>query len=454
MKNVKLMTSLLVAGLFGLTGCQPEKKEKETATVTVSQKMAADELTAAGEQLIGPFTFHLADKTFEMALEKNPDDKKAQFYRKLLKRFMVYRGILTRVKPFAQSHGNAKGLEATVKNMPKHPLRSFLMDAKDQEPITDAVSMQKFLDSYQAAVNEFREYALENQELELDLYMNPSVFKDRIDENASNSCRLEPGTDGSEFSVTCNLEDLATIKINIADMIALRQEAAGEVLYFSLFTAYSVEGIEELMKDVSASNNQICTGGGGHWDSQRNEWVSIPYECRREGRYVSTKEAYERLAALPGAGKLRAENSLRLIKTLGADFSRAAKWVMEHQKSLCPGSSPSVEFGGSVGPKKRPGFLFSQGLCVEKMDEGQRQLALFDKMLAGVTRMDVEAADGEKFETDVNVFALFDNPVKDLRKLLPTSWSDCGEAATLPEQTFGGVYPNGDAERIMIKRCK
>lgn len=453
MKYVRWTTSLLVVAAMSMVACQPKEKEADRTTISINAKMAADDLTSAGEQLIGPYTFHLADRAFELALEKNPEDQKALFYRAFLKRFMVFKGVLTRVKPYARQYGNPKDIENIASKFPNHPFKTFLLDASGKKDIADAEGLQILLTEYQGAINEFREYALKNQDLELDLYMNPSIFKEKIEENIKDSCVIPEGSSAEDMTVECRTQDIVTVKVNVADIIALRQQAAGEVLMYSLFTSYSVKGIEPLMKDIG-DDREVCTGGGGHWDSQRNEWISVPYECRRVGRQISRKEIHERLSMTPGFGRLRKENTLKLVHGLGADFSRAAKWVMEYQSALCPRGAGSSDVLGR-SQKQRPGFLIDgETFCMGNLDEVKASVALLDQALAGLVRMTVDTENGEKHETDVNIFALFNNPVKDLRDLFPASWDDCGGVGSLKDKTFGGMYPNGDAEKIMIKRCE
>ena len=50
-----------------------------------------------------------------------------------------------------------------------------------------------------------------------------------------------------------------------------------------------------------------------------------------------------------------------------------------------------------------------------------------------------------KITTYVNYTAIFRNPISDLKSILPTEYNECGKAKNYGDNTFGGVFPKGDA---------
>lgn len=96
MKTILKTTVLATSLVLALTACS-EKEDKTKIHADASMK--ADELADAGEQLVSPYTFMLSDKVFDMALEKDPSNKKAQFYKAFVKRMMVLKGIVKRIAP-------------------------------------------------------------------------------------------------------------------------------------------------------------------------------------------------------------------------------------------------------------------------------------------------------------------------------------------------------------------
>lgn len=407
----------------------------------INGKMAVDDLINVGEQLIGPYTFHLADRAFEMVLQKDPDNKKAQFYRAFLKRFMVTKGIYTRVKPYARRLMRITQHEKDIKSIPNHPLKTFLLDGK--EDIESIGDMQNFLAEYRKANEAFRNFLFLNPDLDMDFYMNPSVFSQQIKENEANSCVVSYTDEGAK--VDCDTTDIATIKINPADLLVLRQEAAGQILYFSLLTSHSLAGTDHVWKELEMSQRSVCTEHLSqflsHTDTNGNPvYYNYPtYVCQQVGKSIPPSDVLKALEGIPAFGKLKKDHAFGLIRGLGADLSAAAKWVMKQQEKLCP---HGVEFANS-----RKGKLFSSGICVN-MSETERDIALLDEALRGPILAKHHVV-GRDVEIKADYFAYFANPVQDLRQLFPATYDNCGNGTTLKDGTFGGMFPNGDADKLL-----
>ena len=56
------------------------------------------------------------------------------------------------------------------------------------------------------------------------------------------------------FDVTCDFKDSAQVQLNTADMIALRGLVASEILYYTLFTSYTTDGLDSVLKAEDAKN--------------------------------------------------------------------------------------------------------------------------------------------------------------------------------------------------------
>lgn len=470
MKMGKLKTLMCLALLASLVACTPEKKE-EKVRVAVNSQMSSDELTLAGEQLVGPFTFHLADRAFAMALEKNPKDMKAQFYRSFLKRFMVFQGVLNRIVPYALEYGDVNQLKSVIKEIPEHPLRTFLLDNKGKSDIGDLNGIQVFLTEYRDALQGFREFVSKNPNLEFDIYLNPHVFQDQIKEKMTSSCVSTYNNQPDGFEVVCDFKEVAKVKVNVADLMVLKQLAAGEQLYFTLLTSYSLQGLDGFLKEREQSKQRICETVSIPMNAEQEAWddfysktesadeYSQSTESNDEGDEIltaeycktvypelSSKDLYAQLSAVPAALKLRKNNGLAEVKKIGSDMSSAVKWVVRYQNRLCPK-------GYDGGFQNRPGYLFESSLCVENISETKQSLAAFDLALSGVIKIDRVLDSGHVEKISVNYMAPFENPIKDLRSVMPATYDKCGEAASLKDPTFGGLFPNGDVVILANDRC-
>lgn len=420
-KTALLCSSLLMA----LTACTKETTkeiirevpaagseqtaESKQIIVDVNDRMSAAELANAGEQLVMPQSAHLAYKVFSMALEKDPENAKAKFYYSFLARVMKFEGILTRLQPYVDKFGDRTKFSKMIADIPNHSLREFLLTPKkDAQPIRTAADIQSLLVEYRKAVESFRAYIVANQDTKLDLYLNPYVFAEVSQKNLENSCEVSPGTE-NDYTVTCNISGMYTMKVNMADMMALKQFAAGEIAYLSIYTSYSVGSIESML-------NEEATAG------------------------MTSQAIMENLDSAKDFGHLMKDQGITALRKLGADLSVGIKWAMKYQSSLC-----RIDAYGR--PMARRGFLVGD-ICANNDSEAQKSLQVFDNVLAGVI--------GHKFETDdgivntrINPMAIIDRPVVDVRSFMPATWSQDGSVGTsLRDNTLGGAFPNQDADLL------
>ncbi|HRK02403.1 MAG TPA: hypothetical protein PLH57_07025, partial [Oligoflexia bacterium] len=73
------------------------------------------------------------------------------------------------------------------------------------------------------------------------------------------------------------------------------------------------------------------------------------------------------------------------------------------------------------------------------------------EMLAGPSRVRIGYDEiGEPVEILMDVTALFRDPSRDLKSLLPNKFNRKGHAISYPDPTMGGLFPDGD----LIERLK
>ncbi len=426
-KNVsraKQILSVVVITTLTFFSCQKntsrnvEDKNNDKTTVVVNQNMQANELADAAEQLLSPVTFMLSYKTALMALEKDPSNLKAQFYSKLLKRFEVFRGYYNMILPLAPNEKVKAGLVQSFNNMPESPIKRFYGD-KPFMLVNSAVDVQTLLDSYYAAINEFRVFLKDNQNSEMVINLNPFVFSNAIKENLQNSCVY--AEQGSQFSVICDSSEVAIKKMNIADFIALRQMVSAELIY-SIANSYSLNGLDQFR------------------DPQLSEQFSN----------LSTEQKVKKLFSNSEFGKLREQNSMKIIKQIGSDLGSAVKWAMKYQNQLCPNPDQLLTV-------QRKGYLFTGGFCISKENQSSTEqlLETFDQALAGeVTTVDLEIADGSKKSFNVNMFAFFEKPAPNLRIVAPLKYNECGKVSEINDKTFYGTFIDANADLLLVKKCQ
>ncbi|MEY4617043.1 MAG: hypothetical protein RJB66_2003 [Pseudomonadota bacterium] len=419
----------LVAALLFFSACSFKNRwtdptttinKTEKTKIVVTSNMSADEIADAAEQLVTPYTFMLADKTFSLALEKNPAHNKALFYKALLKRFMVFKGILARIRPLIEQKGEIQSYNSQLRQIPESALKSFLLDGPAD--INSYYSAQTFLNKYVRGVNYLREFLLQNPELNFDIYLNPYFHKDTIATSWSKSCK-QLITQNELMHVECDSREVATRHVNSADLMLLRQMAAGEVLAFSVYASYSFEGIESL--------------------SQIKDFDRLPYKTQKK-----IIQSHDDL------GVLRRDHVMDLIQYIAQDFVAAVRWSEMMQKELCPRHDDD-----SSGEDQRANFLFSKGLCLSSKSEAltarENLLAKIETALRGTLPIEVPRKDEEMtFQTVVDPLVISRRPIIDLKSLIPNEISTCGRRTPLSDPTLNGLFPRGDApEYLGLKAC-
>lgn len=412
-QNFKNLTLTCLLASTVLMSCQNPSSDKEKIIdrvyVTADDSMSSEELSTAAEQLVGPYTFMLAYKTALKAVEKDPTNMKAQFYVSFLKRFETFRGVFVRIKP-ALKPEQLNNLNDTIKKFPESPLKAFLLEPGT--PIKTVTDLQDVLSDYVSALKEFRLFLKKNQSADLNIYLNPHVFEQAIKSEMENSCTVvdKNGT----LTVDCDYSHVATKKLNSADMIALAQMEAGEVLLYGLYNNYSLEGIDKLAEADKKTK-------------------------------MSNREKVNFLNALPNFGKLRKNNTFEILTSIGSDFSAATKWALSYQKDLCP--------KGLGAKDQRKGFLFNNGLCIEDTNELERNLALLDSALSGIIQIDIKTKSGDIINSNLNAFVWNKNPISDLRQIKPSTWNKCDQATSLVDNTLGGLLVDNNANLFLDTNC-
>lgn len=412
MKTKITIQKLLVATLCSVLffSCEKEKKvivEKlvpanESQKIEVNDQMSSEELALAAEQLITPNSFMYADIVLDKALQKDPNNFRALFYKKLLAMPMLLKGARARTEGFIK-----------IDNYPTDvALRKFFNDGK--KDIYNLKDLQSEIVKFRKAANDLRQFVKSNINVnDFVIHLNPDTL--RFDEafDYRRHCWLEESNDNSSVYV-CDTENIYKIKLNAGDMTALSQIFAGQFLYFTLATAYSVEGIERLFEVM-------------------------------ENNVLTEKQIIELAKSIPTLGKLKEDHALSDIKSLGVDAIAAFKWVKENASSLCP-----------KGPgqfNQRRGFLFPEGLCVERSAEADNNLKLAENLLAGTTLVVMKDRNCNQKYVRVNATSLFTNPVADLRQLAPVEYNQHDRPSKLADPTYGGTFVDGDADEYVFTKC-
>ncbi len=411
--KTKMVKALVIVGLISQIACESAKNknvEMEVGKnqVYISSTMASADLVEAAEQLITPTQFMTADAVLDMALEKDPANFKAQFYKKFLASYMLNKGILTRIKPLVRKHGNISEYEKSINALPDIPAYRFLV--KGDENITKVSDVQAYLSDYQDSLNDFRKFLIQNQDQQLTVEISSTYLENLFKQGDAYDC-----TQVTEGHYQCDIRNITKRKLSTPDFMAIRQILAGQILFLNFYTAYSFEGIE-VLKSLNIKDG-----------TPQDEVITLINE------------------KLPELGKLRSQNLMKETMNLGSDLVSAGRWAIQYQNQLCP--------NGVETTQQRKGFMFNRGLCVKNADQALRSLAMMEQVLTSTMKVKVPNTNTE-FEMDY--MAWFKNPVQDLVTLAPKTYNSCGQATSYRDSTYGGVFVNGDADKylVAINDCK
>ncbi len=376
--------------------------------LTPTQK--SEKLALAGEQLVTPTGFMYANIVFDQSLEKDPTNKRAQFYKAFLALPLQMHGILARLKPFAYKKAESKKkYDAAVMNLPISGLKTFLFDGSAD--IKDEKDVQAFLDSVYKVQDIFREFVKANKNLELTLNMNDWSGISSI-KSATDNCSVNQVHDGVYDIASCDISHVLQINLNRADMEAFEQIAAGLQIYTAIYTAYDMTGV-------------------------------IAVSDKYQGLAVSNQVVWKELSQNPDFGKVRNSGSvLKAIIGMGVDAVAGVRWASKIQNQLCPKGENALN---------RPGFLFNKGICISgKTGDGKSLddlLKTIDLALAGEI-IAIQSSHGATIQ--LKPAAIFNSPILDLKTLQP-QFNSCGNVTSVADSSFGGLFPSRDANSVLAK---
>ncbi|MFS4458519.1 hypothetical protein [Bdellovibrio sp. HCB2-146] len=405
----------------------PAKDGETSENAKPEMKIAsAEEIAIAGEQLISASSFHLADQIFDIALHKDPTNKRALFYKNVLRPMMTLKGMAARLKPGFEQRGQEAEFKQLLEAAPQSPILDFAMASGKQNITTEKEAQDALVEVRNAFIESVRWFK-KNSDVSLTLNLNPTIFADLIkDRENEDACYVQ--TVGDKMELICDKDfrkNLWTAKVNGADLLVMQQYYAGYVLYLLPYTNYSLEGYEKLAKKL-------------------------------ENR--TPDEAMELIMSEKNFLTLRKDQAFSFIKELGTDLKAAAKWAIEYQDRLC-----------TKKPHARRGHVVPGEFCIEDTRAVEQVLVKLDRALNGpvTTTFEVEGWVNDenngygpywgvtKKTALVNYSVLWSNPIQDLKETFkPTSLNECAKYKGFKDTTLGGLLPEGNADELIDSTCE
>lgn len=396
---------------------------------SLSPKDKAENLALAAEQLVTGQSFMYADEVASAALSVDSGNKRAQLIKALVAPSMTLKGVLERVKPIAYRNERSRQeydkTLAGLSKMPNSALKSFLFTG--QPDIKNEKDAQKFIGQIQGAFEGLRQWFKDNKNVEMTLHL-PAEFTEQAVRDQGQKCAAEQVSKGV-FEVECDFSRALEVNINQADIEVAQQIMAGYVIYLSLYNSYDLSGV-------------IATS---------DKFSSQPD--------VKGKIVFEELLKNKDYGVVRDEAALKNILSMGIDAIAGLRWAQKLQKQLCP--------SGQGVDSNRPGFLVASGICVDQdskplEDSTDPQYRTFGDVMkavelvlrGGVISATFNGALGS-ITTDIKPSAIFANPIKDVRNLMPLTYDKCENVVGTADNTLGGIFVRGNANSVLqLDRCR
>ena len=417
--NKSLRTSVSVLSLVALAACSnksPSQQSQLSEKINIngivtnkalSKEAKSEELAKAAEQLAQTSSFVYADPILDMAIQQDPSNKRAQFYKSVLAQKMVLRGVVVRIKPLVRKTPKAVAdYNKMVAEIPNGALRTFLLDG--QEDIKNEKDIQALMDDMYEGREQLRKFLKENKDLSITLNFADLISAEASRKECSYS-QVAPGV--FEMSASCKTLVVTEVNLNRADIESIQQMVAGAQIYSALLSAYDATGSIDTAKKFENQNN------------------------------VSNEVVAQELSKYSDFSKLRNKASLTNIVEMGMDAVAGVRWAAEMQKQLCP--------NGEGAKNQREGMLFKDGICIREQNGKTSLEEVLQQVELSLSGQTIQVGnDNSAKKLNVNLAAPLMNPIQDLKALQPT-FDKCGRINSTNDATLGGVFPNGDANEIL-----
>lgn len=426
------MTLLGLAGAMAISACSNDKsqhKDQGLASQTVnsaeleaqssSKEETAEKLALAAEKMaLNPGGFIYASELIDKSLNMDPQNNRARFYKAVVAPFMAQRGIWARIKPLVakQTLEQQQDFEKTVSQMPESGIKEFLLDGKPD--IDTLADVQKHLASTRQAFLQSRDLMQSLKKTELNAnFTIYSAGNEGTDADIIRSCSPKKLAEGVYEIPHCQYQAVIPLKMTRPDFEAISLSLTTlAVGYTGIFTAYSLEGAEQITKAL--------------------------HEVEETNGYVDYQTGLAIVKSHPQFLKIRDPKALKDILSIGNEGMDALKYVLKHQPELCRKGQPN--------PKNRPGYLFSGGFCANA--DASHAVVSLNAFLNGPVQVVKEIDDRagykseDRYLTEINIEHVLQTPIQDLRDVLPVSIDPNTSQVRFSDNSLGGLFPHNDAD--------
>jgi hypothetical protein len=108
---------------------------------------------------------------------------------------------------------------------------------------------------------------------------------------------------------------------------------------------------------------------------------------------------------------------------------------------------------GANVPNQRRGYAFRDGLCIDNAAEADKAIAMIDQVFGGVFSQPIKDENDQQIDQiRINLVGFLKAPPQDLKNILPDAVDQDGNVLRWSDNTFGGLFPDGDISKIPQKK--
>ena len=387
-----------------------------TDTNPTTAKKRAEEIARVAERFVRTYDFDYADRVSEIALDVDPRNLRAQLVQNYVQLFLPFRGFLYRMETIAgkMSKIDRDNYADSVKGISaQRSSRRYFMDRR-AKPFETGGELRDLFRNSIVRLDNMSAFLKQHENDVISVADERHVYKNQGDQYFG--CEvMEISRNVFAFETCASWKESSDVKISKYDWQAMRFDLIKAKWMMVLTLAYSFDGLEKIIADIS--NTPI--------------------------KKLTVKTLTASIQKSPEFGKLVDRQSLSELSALGGEATFVMRELMKSEscKSGVGRSRPGQYLGSARCLKfEFPFFGSRYGEAMSGPIEANIQLAKKFAFNGPASEYDKTVP----YKGTIDLKRIVSGDVTSLQTVLPDQFDDCGRPTRLPDPTLNSVLPKGD----------
>lgn len=367
-------------------------------------------LARIGEILVNnPVGVTHAHDMFNQALKLDPQNNKALFYSAFTEILMTMKGSINRTKSMHDEEETyAKVLKYLTNDMKYPEFIDFLAGDKNQTKLENYQEIKRFFQTEVLSAFESAKNKIDRINSPIEIILTQLKTENKEVKYDCNDINLEDETYTScsikEDMSQMNVLPAKIVNVDTDDLKILSGGLEGYATVLKFYTSYKVTGQKNLTNEVKVKEIEL---GRALTEKELHRIV------KRYNNYLVLEDD-NRMSEII--------NNLENVVSIGMDFESLNNQFCDNDlrannliKSICFPETARKDMQKTLDYLSGP-----------------------QEYLMGYTKT------GDEVNILVDVPAILNNPIKDLKTLMPNDYNDEGESNHTVEPNTNGLFPNGD----------